>query len=333
MNRLINLVLSLCFVIVLAVPAKCQGVSEVFLVQGAPGEPTYSVGFGESADRWTRIAEGSTAKVTRIGDAPANKEPANDVPDRELLKRAIEASETTTIAPLWIVLIGHGTYASGVAKFNLRGPDLSASDLSKWLDRFERPLVIINGSSSSGPFINALSGRNRIVVTATKSGTEQNYARFGEYFSKAIGSIESDLDHDQEVSVQEAFLRASAEVRAFYESEDRIVTEHALVDDNGDGLGTPATMFRGVRSVQKAKDDVELDGRNASRVTLVANKNRLRLTIEEQTQRDAIERDLDQIRIRKSQLSEAAYLDEIEPLMVRLAKIYQAAESRQEAGE
>ena len=113
--------------------------------------------------------------------------------------------------------------------------------------------MIVNCASASGPFVNRLSGENRIVVTATKSGTEHNYARFGEYFARAIASPDSDLDHDDEVSVHEAFLRASAEVRQFYETEDRILTEHALIDDNGDGKGTPASMFRGMRAQRDRK--------------------------------------------------------------------------------
>jgi hypothetical protein len=178
--------------------------------------------------------------------------------------------------------------------------------------------------------VNRLSKANRIVVTATKSGTEQNYARFGEYFSRAIASPESDLDHDDEVSVHEAFLRASAEVRQFYETEARIATEHALLDDNGDGKGTPASMFQGTRPAATAKDGAQLDGAIALRVTLSPAGLRLPLTASELKERSAIEDQLDQLRTRKDELSGEAYDAELEPLMLRLAKIYQAAEKRAE---
>jgi hypothetical protein len=34
-------------------------------------------------------------------------------------------------------------------------------------------------------------------------------------------------------------------VAEFYEADGRLATEHALLDDNGDSLGTPADFFRG----------------------------------------------------------------------------------------
>jgi hypothetical protein len=229
---------------------------------------------------------------------------------------------------LWLVLIGHGTNTRGVAKFNLRGPDVSAQELSQWLQPIQRPVVIVNCASASGPFVNALSAPNRIIVTATKSGSEQNFARFGKYFAQAIAAADSDLDHDDEVSVQEAFLRAAADTLAFYEADARIATEHALIDDNGDGKGTPASMFRGTRAVAKAYDGSELDGKSASRVTLAPAGDPLSFTDDELTQRSEIESELDQLRQQKPELEPAEYERMLETLMLRLARIYQAAETR-----
>ena len=233
-------------------------------------------------------------------------------------------------SPLWIVLIGHGTFTRGVAKFNLRGPDVSAAEFAAWLRPIQRPLVVINSASSSGPFINQLSGDGRVIIAATKSGTEQNFTRFGEHFVKAIAASDSDLDHDDQVSVLEAFLSASARVRDFYDSEARIVTEHALIDDNGDGKGTPATMFRAARAIGQAKDGAELDGMIAATISLSAKDDRLRFTDDESKRREAIESELRALRRRKAELSEDAYDRELEPLLLRLAEVYQMAESRSE---
>ncbi len=93
-------------------------------------------------------------------------------------------------------------------KFNLVGPDVSASELNEWLKPVSARCVIINGASSSGPFVTALSGANRLVVTATKSGSEQNFARFGGFLSGTLQGQSADLDHDEEVSLLEAFLAA-----------------------------------------------------------------------------------------------------------------------------
>lgn len=297
--------------------------AHVILVIGAPGEETYAEQFSSWSEHWIDVAEKADAMLTTIGKSETTK-----LNDREQLQAAIKNVPLDSTAALWIVMIGHGTYARQVAKFNLRGPDVSASELATWLQGIALPTVVVNCASSSAPFINQLSGKNRIVVTATKSGTQYNYARFGAYFARAIASPESDLDHDDEVSVHEAFLRASAEVRQFYESEARIATEQALIDDNGDGRGTPAKMFRGVRPVSKAKDGSPLDGRVAMRITLSPTGKQLSFAGKELQRREQIEQELDQIREKKSELSEAEYDAAIEPLMIELARIYQAAETR-----
>ncbi|MCG8650961.1 MAG: hypothetical protein MI861_14070, partial [Pirellulales bacterium] len=279
-------------------PSDANG--EIILVVGAGGTDQYAKQFSKWADRWRQVAEKSEVQLTFIGPGQADQ-----TPDRERLEKAIQGASAKRGGPLWIVLIGHGTFANKIAKFNLRGRDFSASELADWLAPIQRPVVVIDCSSSSGPFINRLSAKNRVIVTATMSGVQQNYARFGQYFSEAISSPSSDLDHDDEVSVHEAFLQASAGVKQFYESEARISTEQALIDDNGDGRGTPAKMFRGTRPIAKAKDGSDLDGKFASRITLSPTRFRLSLTADEVAERAEIEQQLDQLRQKKDVLSEA----------------------------
>lgn len=307
--------------------------TDVVIIVGAPGTPEYGKQFAEWATTWREVSEQAAASTTMIGQSEAGD--SNDR-DRlqETIKTQIDATRTeNTQSPLWLVLIGHGTFAQNTAKFNLRGPDVSANELAEWLDDTKRPVVIVNCASASGPFINQLSGKNRVIVTATKSGTEQNYARFGEFIAKAIASPDSDLDHDDEVSIQEAFLRASAEVEQFYEAAGRISTEHALIDDNADARGTPATMFRGTRPIANAKDGATLDGREASRFTLTPAATRLPFTSAELAQRNELESQLQELRHRrgpeKSRVSDPAFHAELEPLVRQLAKLYQAAEERQ----
>ncbi|WP_146525597.1 hypothetical protein [Novipirellula artificiosorum] len=294
---------------------------ELIVVVGADGTDQYGEQFRDWVGQWTQVATRVSAQLTTIGQATQD-----DPSDRQRLKAALEALDPSSEIPIWIVLIGHGTFAGNEAKFNLRGPDVSATEMADWVKRFDRPMVIVNCTSSSGPFINQLSGPKRVIVTATKSGSEQNFARFGQYFAEAVTSADSDLDHDHEVSVHEAFLRASADVEAFYDSAARISTEHALIDDNGDGLGTPATRFRGVRPIPSANDKEKLDGKVASRMTLSPSANALRLSAEAAEERNQIENQLDQLRLAKESMSLDDYLSKIEPLMIRLAIIYQAAE-------
>ncbi len=301
---------------------------QLVLVIGAPGTEEFDTAFKEWGQRWKKVAEQSDLKFVPIGLGDKTKEGS----DRELLRKTLNTAAGNQSTALWLVLIGHGTYARDVAKFNLRGPDVSGADLAKWMEGNKRPIVIINCASASGPFVNRLSGPQRVVVTATRSGIEQNYARFGDFLSEAIGSPDSDLDHDGEVSIHEAFLRASAGVRMFYESEDRIATEHAIIDDNGDGKGTPAKMFRGVRPNATAKDGA-LDGAAALRVTVSPAGGRLPFTPAELEQRADIEDQIDALRGRTGELDQQALDAALLPLMLRLSRLYQAAAGRQQALE
>ncbi|WP_442510239.1 hypothetical protein SH528x_001850 [Novipirellula sp. SH528] len=302
--------------------------ADLVLVVGAGGTDEYAAEFAETADQWKRHVESTSVKLHRIGDSTS---PGTS--DRDLLKSWIAEADRATSTPLWIVLIGHGTFAQNVAKFNLRGPDVSATELAAWIKPLDRPLVIVNGASASGPFINALSAPGRVIVTATQSGSEQNYARFGRYFAEAIGSLDADLDHDEEVSVQEAFLKANATVKLFYDTEARISSEHALIDDNGDGLGTAFKAFRRKNPSFAAKPDGQFDGRRAAKITLFAGANQAPLLPDEIQRRDALEGEIETLQLQKGTMAENAYYEQLESLMLRLAKIYQTAEARQNTSE
>src|ERR1041385_7476935 len=248
----------------------------VILVVGAPGEPEFGSNFVQQVQLWDKLCNRAEAKVVRIGLG------TNNTPDdHDLFKEALLSEQTNQSAPLWLVLIGHGTFDGKEARFNLSGPDVSATELSDWLKPFQRQLVLINCASASAPFLKTLSGTNRVVITATRNGNELNFARFGEYFAKALSNPESDLDKDGQVSLLEAFLMASRGVSEFYRNEGRLMTEHALIDDNGDGQGTPADWFRGVRATKKAKDGASLDGARANQFHLVLSREEQALPADE----------------------------------------------------
>ncbi len=206
------------------------------------------------------------------------------------VETALDQQPKISPEPLWIVLIGHGTYDGRQAKFNLRGPDLTAEQLAQWLSGFRRTVVIINCASASSPFMNALAGEHRIIITSTKSGYQYNFSRFGKYLAQTVGDPQADLDKDGQTSLLEAFLLASSRVAEFYRQEARLATEEALLDDNGDGRGTPASWFRGVRAVKKAKDDAPVDGMRAHQLHLVRSVQEQRLTADQRVRRDALER-------------------------------------------
>jgi hypothetical protein len=299
----------------LAEPADLR--ATVLLVVGAPGESEYGTNFAEQATSWQKACAQADARVLTLG-----LEKAAGSNDYDTLKATLSGLPKDSNLPLWVVLIGHGSFDGKEAWFNLRGPDFSASDLSAWLKPFTRPVALINTASCSGPFLNKASGTNRVVVTATRSGNEQNFARFGEFFAKALTDPQADIDQDGQVSLLEAFLTASHNVGEYYKSKGRLVTEHALIDDNGDGLGTPAEWFRGLRATRQAKDGAALDGPFAQRLCLIPSTAERALTPEQVAQRDAVEKQILDLRNSKSQLPEDQYYEKLEVLLVRLARFY-----------
>lgn len=291
----------------------------VILVVGAPGEPEYGSNFVQQVQLWDDVCQRAQARVVRIGQGATNA-----VEDRELLKQALAAESTNGTAPLWLALIGHGTFDGKEARFNLRGPDVSGGELADWSKPVQRPFIVINCASASAPFLKPLSGTNRIVITATRSGSELNYTRFGEHFAKALAGSGGDLDKDGQVSLLEAFLVASRHVAEFYQTEGRLVTEHALLDDNGDGLGTPADWFRGVRATKKAKDGASLDGDRANQFSLVLSPEEQALPPEIRSRRNDLESEVARLREKKGAMAEADYYHQLERLLLELARLQHA---------
>ncbi len=286
------------------------------IVIGAAGEESYAEIFRAAAMQWVEACHANEIEVILVDGAGSEE---NQESDRERVLGWIESEPATE---RWLVLIGHGTSDRDASNFNLRGRDLSDEDLAKSLGKQEGSRwLIVHGGSSSGPWINALSGPNRVVVTATKSGAEQNYARFGEYLSLAINDPDSDLDHDHQISVLEAFLAASKRVTQFYSNEDRIPSEQALLDDNNDKKGTPAVFYRGVRPVKSPAEGLKPDGLLASRIQIASLKKQMALTFAQQSEIEHLEEQLEVLRARKQLLEESAYYGELESLMMEVIRV------------
>ncbi len=297
--------------------AAAQG-DTVIVVVGSAGAPQYEAPFAEWAGLWEEACQKGHAKFTAIG-LDKSQEPNDRATLREMLAHESPQGDEA----LWLVLIGHGTFDGKTAKFNLRGPDVSAEDLAEWLKPFSRPLVVINTASASAPFLSTLSAPGRVVITATKSGFEQNYARFGQYLAGAIAESQADLDKDDQTSLLEAFLTASAAVEQFYAAAGLLATEHALLDDNGDGLGTRADWFRGIRPVQKAEGGASPDGYRAGQFHLVCNEAEDRMPPQLRSQRDRLELEVVKLRDTRKSFSEDEYFSRLERLLYDIAQIYE----------
>ncbi|MGV3530731.1 MAG: hypothetical protein ACO1QR_00065 [Chthoniobacteraceae bacterium] len=320
MKRWLPLALSITFALgslVAAQEAAAPQKTSVIVVIGAAGEEQFGEEFSAWAKQWEEACTKAGAQCTVIGREAAP--PA----DHERLRTALAAQAVESPEALWVVMLGHGTWDGRDAKFNLRGDDVSAAQLNEWLTPFQRPVAVVAGFSSSGAFLKPLAAPGRVIVTATKSGSEELYARFGGQISKAIGDLQADFDKDGQVSLLEAWLGAARGVAEFYEKEGRLATEHSLLEDNGDGLGTPADWFTGIRATKRAKDGAVPDGLRAHQFHLIRNPEENALSPALRAERDTLELQIAKLREAKATFPEDQYYKELEALLLKLARIYQ----------
>jgi hypothetical protein len=305
--------------------AGAPGASLV-LVVGAEGTPEYGRNFNVWADHWAQAAAAGGVSVTLIG-----RDDDQTISDRERLQQVLAGEVQTSEHPLWLVLIGHGTFDGREARFNLRGEDVSATELADWLQHCRRPLAVINCASSSAPFIDRLAGPERIIVTATKSGAEVNFSRFGDYLSQAIADLSADLDKDGQVSLLEAFLQASRQTQAYYDGQRLLATEQALLDDNGDARGVRADFFSGLQPTTQAEGGEALDGLRAHQWHLVPSAEERRLPEQMRQRRNELELQLAALRERKQELDEDVYYARIEPVLLEIAELYAAVDENEDS--
>jgi hypothetical protein len=140
-----------------------------------------------------------------------------------------------------VVLLGHGTYDGDIAKFNLVGPDMTAKDWTDMLAGVQGRMAVVNTTEASYPFLESLTAKGRVVITATDSAAQKYATVFPDYFVKAIREASTDLDKNGRTSLFEVFAATSAAVKQHYEQKGQLATERAVLDDNGDGKGREAT--------------------------------------------------------------------------------------------
>lgn len=223
------------------------------------------------------------------------------------------AKQATADDALYVVLIGHGSYDGKAPKFNLPGPDISAADFATQFRRLPmRQIVFVNTASASGPFVNELSGPGRTIIAATRSGAENYATLFGGYFVDALSGEEADADKNRRVTMLEAFQFAKAAVQRAYDKEGLLSTEHAVLDDNGDKVGSPDPSTTAADGKVAALMAI---GSAADAMPLPADPKLRALVLE---QRD-LEHRVESLRLLKDNMDPAKYQSELEKLVTDLA--------------
>jgi hypothetical protein len=305
-------------------PAVAQSRTHALIVTGIGGEPRYQEVFVQwgstmvkaATERWG-VPESDVVFLTEQPDrAPAV---ANGRSTKEEMTKALTgiASKAGANDLVVVIFLGHGSFQNGEARLSLPGPDVTAAELAVMLDALgDRRLVVVNASSASGAFLKPLAGANRVIITSTRSGMERNLSKFGGWFVAAFAEDVADIDKDGAVSMAEAFEYARIETQRSYEQDQTLLTEHAVIDDNGDGEGT--TMIT-QDSDDGALARVTFLGRGAVVAGVEAPQGAspaLRALYE---QKQAIEKQIADLRSIKDTMEPERYEAELERLLLDLA--------------
>jgi len=306
-----------------ASPAAAQD-SHLLVIVGLSGSPENGDMFHRWALSLVEAAEGRhglpAESVIYLSEDPSrDPKHIDDRSTREGIRAAVEriATRARPGDHVFIVLIGHGASAQGEARFNLPGPDLSAREYAGLLGRFgAQTVVFVNTASASGGLVAALAGRDRVVIAATRHEGERNQTRFGEFFVEAIAGAEGDIDKDGRVSMAEAFTWAQRRVTESYKRDGQLQTEHATLDDDGDGAGTDAPGQSGGDGAlaRTLFLSASVDGRPGPNA---AADPALRALYEEQR---ALEQRVAALKAARAKMDPAQYDKELEQLLVALAR-------------
>jgi hypothetical protein len=259
-------------------------------IAGLGGEPDYAQRF----KMWAQDIAGAT------------KMPPLVAPTREAVRaRLAELARQVKAEDAFILmLIGHGTFDGVEYKFSLPGPDITAAELAALLDRIPATRqLVVNMTSASGGAAEFLKKPSRVVISATKAGTEKNATVFARYWAEALRDPSADTDKNETVSALEAFQYAQRKTAQFYESNKRLATEHPQVDD-----AKLAAVFPVLRLGASAAAAADLAKR-----ALVERKER-------------IEQQIDRLKYEKAAIPLAVYKQQLTALLLELARVQEAIE-------
>lgn len=292
------------------------------IVAGVGGEPRLRDAFhgwavAVAGAATTRFGAPDSLVVVLAEDSTRTRVNGRSTRDNVMRHLARLAASSRAGDRLVIVLFGHGSTQGTESRFNVPGPDLSAEDFRTVLaPARDLQVIFVNTASASGDFVKVLAGPNRTIITATRSGREQNETRFPGHFVTALTTDAADADKDGRVNLLEAFTYACREVERVFAQDNRIATEHALLDDDGDGEGHTDASEKGPDGLRARASFLEPAGGAA----VAADPRAAELLVA----RRAVEGRIEGLRARRGAMTEEAYQRALEPLMIELAEATRA---------
>ena len=278
-------------------------------VAGLGGEPDYEQRFTETAKDLDRTFHASTgAHVYTLTGAQATKAKLSAT----LAEIAREAKPDDDLI---VTLIGHGSYDGVEYKFNLVGPDVSAVELATMLDRVPaRRQLVVDTTSCSGGAIAALERPGRGVIAATKNGTEKNATVFARYWAEALGDPTADVDKSDSISAMEALTYADRKTAAFYESQKRLATEHAVFEDTGKGEGVKVSAAEGRQGAFLGSLTVVRIGAAQAAMNDPAKRELM-------AKKEELEQKIDALKYQKAAMEPGEYKQQLTAALLELAKV------------
>ena len=297
MNSPRALLLTLSLAAVLPAHAELR----VFVASGLGGEAEYERRFQQQAEA-IAVAAAHAGAASENVVVVSGERARRETFQRELSAFVSKAQKDDQVV---VALIGHGSFDGEDYRFNVPGPDVTGRQIGAILDKLAASQqLVVNATSSSGAVAETWRRPNRIVITATKSGGERNATRFAQYWVEALGSAEADRDKNETVTAAEAYEFAARKVTDTFKSDAALATEHPRME------GSNAARFVVARLGDAA---------------ILPNDAALADMMKEQS---GIEQQIEQLKGRKASLSADAYYDELEKVMLTLARLDRRIDER-----
>lgn len=284
-------------------------------ISGLGGEQDYDQRFkmwADDIDGSLKKAGGDSNVVTLV--APSREQIRAKLGEVAKLAKPSDA--------LVVMLIGHGSFDGTEYKFNIPGPDISGAELATLLDHIPATRqCVVNMTSASGGSIAFLRKTNRVVISATKAGTEKNATVFARYWAEALRDPAADVDKNDSISALEAFHYAQHKTTEFFDTQKRLATEHSVLEDTGKGEGERGPSADNGEGRLAAAFPLVRMGANAS----AARDPNKRPLLDKKEQ---LEQSIDKLKYEKAAMPADQYKKQLAALLLELAKVQEALDKQ-----
>ncbi|HZL89116.1 MAG TPA: hypothetical protein VFB96_12125, partial [Pirellulaceae bacterium] len=268
------------------------GTRRALVLCGLPGDAPHRKLFGDSLELLYSglTSHGFAAENVHVlwADEPTDKDgPAikasRGISSRENIAKAVAELQTATqpADALWVIVLGHSHYDGRYSWLNVPGDDIHQLDFGRLFEPLRcREQVFFITTPVSGYYLKSLAMPGRIVITATEPDLEVNETLYPHKLARALsGAVsygEMEMDRDGNLTLLDLYLWIAKDTAQEYNAGMLISTEHALIDDNGDGRGSEIQidylseeLGGRLRAADKPPARPKLDGLAALKIPLL----------------------------------------------------------------